>query len=266
MVAVDQAERARAVLVEVASAGWSESHAPDGELVFDLWVPSHRAAEIERLRGALLDAAVTAVVRSASESDDWRDGLRRHHQPIEIAGAIRIRPPWADRVEGIPEVVIDPGMAFGTGQHATTRGCLTLMLDLPRGSLLDVGTGSGVLAIAAAKLGHEPVVGIDADALAVEAAVRNAAVNGVRITVEHADATSGPLPTADAIVANITRMHVAALAARLPDTPPKWAVLSGFTLDDVASASGPWQELGYRVRAEVAEDGWAAVALEHAPR
>lgn len=175
-----------------------------------------------------------------------------------------MRPPWVAASVGPIDIEIDPGMAFGTGQHATTRGCLELMLDLASGSLIDVGTGSGVLAIAAVKLGHGPVLALDNDPLATEATKRNAEVNGVTLTVELADADARVLPTADVVVANITRLHVAALAANLAEDAPKHAVLSGFVVEDVSSAIGPWRERGYRSVATYAEDGWAAVRLDRA--
>ncbi|HMM48846.1 MAG TPA: 50S ribosomal protein L11 methyltransferase, partial [Miltoncostaeaceae bacterium] len=97
-----------------------------------------------RARG--LDVGAT----TAPQDDAWRDALRRFHRPVAIEGRLLVRPPWAEPQPGLADVVIDPGMAFGTAQHATTRACLTLLCSLPRrGALLDVGCGSGVLAIAA---------------------------------------------------------------------------------------------------------------------
>jgi ribosomal protein L11 methyltransferase len=111
--------------------------------------------------------------------------------------------------------VIDPGLAFGTGAHATTRLCLELLPDLPRGSLLDAGCGSGVLSVAAAKLGFSPVHALDDDHFAVETTVANAAANGVRVEARRADVTSDPLPSVDVVLANIALAAVEALADRL---------------------------------------------------
>jgi ribosomal protein L11 methyltransferase len=111
--------------------------------------------------------------------------------------------------------VIDPGRAFGTGSHPTTRLCLELLLELEPGSLLDIGCGSGVLSIAAAKLGFDPVIAIDRDSAAVEAAHANARVNGVRLQVHQADALTDPLPPSDAALANIDLGSIERLGERL---------------------------------------------------
>jgi ribosomal protein L11 methyltransferase len=112
-------------------------------------------------------------------------------------------------------VVIDPGRAFGTGAHETTRFCLELLLDVPRGRMLDAGCGSGVIAIAAAKLGFAPVVAVDVDDAAVDAARRNAAANGVALDIRRADALVDELPAADVAVANVSLEAVETLGVRM---------------------------------------------------
>ena len=103
------------------------------------------------------------------------------HRAVQVS-PLWIGPPWEDAPEVEP-VVIDPGRAFGTGAHPTTRLCIEMLLGIERGSVLDVGCGSGVLAIAARKLGFGPVTAIDVDEAAVEAAARNAQANGVEVDV-----------------------------------------------------------------------------------
>ena len=116
--------------------------------------------------------------------DDWAERWKRFHAPVLVGGRLWVRPPWeaAPLRPGVLDLVIDPGQAFGTGAHPTTRLCLELLLGLePRGSLADLGCGSGVLAIAAARLGFEP--GHRAwtpTAAAVDATHENARANGVR--------------------------------------------------------------------------------------
>ena len=117
-------------------------------------------------------------VTSSEVADDWRERWRSYHRPAVVRERLTVRPPWEPPGTTPLDVVIDPGQAFGTGAHATTRLCLELLLEVgPPGSLLDLGCGSGVLAIAAARLGFAPVVAVDNDPAAVAAANANAALN-----------------------------------------------------------------------------------------
>ena len=260
-VADAESELARGVLLECAPRGWSERRDRRGFVTFDLWIPGSQVGDLPALESAMTDAGVSVDVVVEDETSAWRDGLRRHHQPVDVRGQMRVRPPWSEPVEGACDIVIDPGMAFGTGQHATTRACLDLLLDLPTGRVLDVGTGSGVLAIAAAKLGHSPVIAIDFDPLATQAAIRNAEVNGVDVTVRRANGTEDPLPSAQIVIANITRRNVRALARHLTSPLPEHVVVSGFVADDIASATGPWIDLGFVIRRTVVDGEWAAVGM-----
>jgi ribosomal protein L11 methyltransferase len=145
--------------------------------------------------------------------------------------------------------VVDPGRAFGTGAHPTTRACVELLSRLRRGSLLDAGCGSGVLAVAAARLGFGPVFAIDNDEVAVEVTKRTAQVNGVRVAASRADVLADELPRVDVVVANIDLRAVEALLARHPAVT---AVTSGYLAVDAPSADG-WAGVD---RLEL--DGWAA--------
>ena len=149
-------------------------------------------------------------------------------------------------------IVVDPGRAFGTGAHATTRLCLELLQELPRGSVLDVGCGSGVLAIAAAKLGHAPVTAVDVDPDAVEATVHNAAANGVEVEALLADAATESLPAADAAVANIA---LAAVEEIVPTLDVRVALTSGYLERDVLELVG-YRRVARRTEAEWAADCW----------
>jgi ribosomal protein L11 methyltransferase len=151
--------------------------------------------------------------------------------------------------------VIDPGRAFGTGAHPTTRLCLELLQELggEGTSLLDIGTGSGVLAIAAAKLGYAPVVGIDHDQVTVETAIENARLNGVEIEVRYLEAIEEPLPEADVAIANVSATVAEVLASRLHAGR---LVVSGYFATESPVLPG------YRRIERRTLDGWAADLCE----
>jgi ribosomal protein L11 methyltransferase len=143
----------------------------------------------------------------------WEDRWRTFHQPVRV-GALWVGPPWETPPGDALAVVVDPGRAFGTGSHATTQLCLRFLQELERGSLLDIGCGSGVLSIAAALLGFAPVLGVDIEGPAIEATRENARVNGVPVEARLVSADD-PLPAAETAVANISLASVEALPDRL---------------------------------------------------
>jgi ribosomal protein L11 methyltransferase len=174
-----------------------------------------------------------------------------------VLGRFWVGPPW-EREQAPPgsEVIaIDPGRAFGTGAHATTRLCLELVQELPPTSLLDVGCGSGVLSIAAAKLGFAPVTGIDNEADAVETTIVNAEANGVEVAAHRVDALAGKLPSSEIVVANIALEPVERL---LPRLDARLVVTSGYLERDEPRVDG-WQRIDRRDR-----EGWAADLFERA--
>jgi ribosomal protein L11 methyltransferase len=193
-------------------------------------------------------------VRGEDVVEDWAERWRSFHQPARV-GSMWIGPPWLTPPDDALAVVIDPGRAFGTGGHATTQLCLELLEPVERGSLLDVGCGSGVVAIAAARLGFAPVLALDADANAVEATRANAAANDVEVEVRRGDALSAVLPLTDVAVANIALNVVEGVLARL--TSPV-AVISGYVASEQPKAHG------YRSRNRLEREGWAADLFERA--
>jgi ribosomal protein L11 methyltransferase len=178
----------------------------------------------------------------------WEDRWRAFHRPVRAAG-LWIGPPWEDRPVGELAVVVDPGLAFGTGAHPTTRACVELLARAERGSVLDAGCGSGVLAVAAARLGFAPVFAVDADRLAIEVAERTARANGVDVEPAVADVLVDGLPAADLVVANIELRVVEALLARRPAAR---AITSGYLVSDAPEPVG-WTRV-HRLELE----GWAA--------
>jgi ribosomal protein L11 methyltransferase len=179
--------------------------------------------------------------------DGWRDRWRAYHHPVR-AGRLWVGPPWHEPDPGSLAIVIDPGHAFGTGAHGSTRAALELLQGLPPSPFLDLGCGSGVLAIAALRLGFGPAAGFDLDPLALAAAAENARRNGVQIELRPADVLRDPLPPAPLWLANLQHDLLERLLRR-EDLPPA-IVASGL----VAS-----ETLGGAPRAVV--DGWAAEVL-----
>src|SRR4051812_19619732 len=158
----DDAEVALAELLTLAPAGVEEVDLPDDGLVeYAVYGAPGELPELPDLRAAAGGALVD--VRTSEVGDDWAERWRAFHKPVLVDHRLLVRAPWHEPAAGaLPEVVIDPGQAFGTGGHATTRLCLELLLALePGGALVDVGCGSGVLAIAAARLGWSPGAGPD---------------------------------------------------------------------------------------------------------
>ena len=203
----------------------------------------------------------TVVVRGEEVGEDWAERWKRFHVPILVGGRLYVRPPWEQAAvrPGVAEIVIDPGQAFGTGAHPTTRLSLELMLELePRGSFADLGCGSGVLAIAAAKLGFAPVIAVDSDAGAIAAARVNARENGVVLDrAERWDLRHDAPPPARAVAANLMRPLLLQLAPRLE--PPEALILSGLLdeeADEVAAAFAPLAE-----RRRLSDRGWTALLL-----
>jgi ribosomal protein L11 methyltransferase len=180
-------------MLELFPEGFEEV---EGEGRLELAAYTDAAGE-ERLRAAF------GSVEAAEAPEDWAERWREFHRGAQV-GALWVGPPWEQPPRDAVAVVIDPGRAFGTGGHATTRLCAELLQLLPRGSLVDVGCGSGVLAIAAMKLGFAPVVALDCDPAAIETAQENAGRNGVELELRLVDARAGPLPETDVAVANIT--------------------------------------------------------------
>jgi ribosomal protein L11 methyltransferase len=254
------AERALAAVLELAPSGVEQVDG-DGWVEYALYgapgeLPALPPGEAEV-------GGVRAQVSGSEVPEDWADRWRRFHRPVEVAGRLRVRPPWepAAARPGLTEILIDPGRAFGTGAHPTTRLCLALLLGLPAGgSFADLGCGSGVLAIAAARLGFRPVIALDNDPAALESTRGNAESNGVALDrVELLDLRGGPPPAADVAAANLVRPLLLELARgcwRRPRVLLASGLLAGEE-DEVAAAFAPMRE-ARRVGAE----GWSALLLE----
>ncbi len=238
-----------------------EEAAPDGAVRLILWTPPG-SADPDRLRAALAAAGIPGTVETAPEDPAWQDAMRRFHRPVEIAGTLLVRPPWDAPRPPLLDVEIDPGMAFGTAQHATTRACLTVLAGLePGGPLLDVGCGSGVLAVAARRLGWDPVTAIDHDPLSVTATIGNARRNGVALTVGLRTIGADRLPAAPTITANLTGTVLRMLAAALRAPAPRHLVASGMRPEEVDGVAAAFAPAGLIVDDRIDDDGWSTVLL-----
>jgi ribosomal protein L11 methyltransferase len=269
------AERVLAELLELAPGGVEEESGPDW-VEYAIYGPPGEIPAVPDLEVAAGEGLVE--ISSTEIPDDWADRWRDFHRPVEVAGGrLVVTPSWephpspdprtpggeADEVAGQLFVVVDPGQAFGTGAHATTTLCLELLLELAdrrvaRGPLADLGTGSGVLAIAAAKLGWAPVSGCDSEPAALEAAAANAVANGVEVELERINLREQPPPRVPAIVANLTAPLLEVVAARI-DAPPRWMVCSGLLATEIDRVTAALEGAGIEVSESRRRGDWAAL-------
>ena len=225
-------------MLELSPEGFEERE-KGAELELAAYTDAHGGARIAR------------AFRVVSEDDvpgDWAERWRTFHRPVR-AGPFWVGPSWEGAPADAVAIVIDPGLAFGTGAHATTRLCLEFLADVGRGSLLDAGCGSGVLGVAAAKLGFQPVYACDDDSLAVETARANAERNGAALTTLLGDVAVLDLPTVDVVVANIALDVVDSFAPRVNT---RELVTSGYLERDVPLLEG-FEHVERR-----SLEGWAA--------
>jgi ribosomal protein L11 methyltransferase len=279
-VAADRAELVLAELLALCPAGVEEQDLPDGIVEYAVYGAPGELPTLPALDAVVGDALVEVLTRELP--DDWSERWKEFHQGILLAPppgapvpALNVRPPWepaSDRARDALEIVIDPGQAFGTGAHATTRLCLELLLELAaelpaRGSVLDVGTGSGVLAIAASLLGFAPVAAVDNELESVLAAAENARVNGASIAVSRLDIRSAPPPglgAAELVLANLLAPLLRDLAHALAsaDRRPAHLIASGLLeheADEIAELFASVAGLSLRERRDRGE--WSALWL-----
>lgn len=276
-----EAELALADLLELAPRGVEEVTAPNGNADLIEYAIYGAAGELPDL-GALQAAVGGALVEVRSERvpDDWRERWKRFYHPLLIAGRLYVRPPWERAAErgGVTEVVIDPGQAFGTGTHATTSMCLELLVDAAgrqrrlrdllrfrrSRSLCDLGCGSGVLAIAAAKLGFRPVLGVDLEQSALAESDRNARRNYVEVELRRLDLRREKAPVADLVTANLTADLLAGVADlwAAADRRPGRLIASGFLAEEADRVLDRLAAAGLREKRRLTGRGWTAVLAE----
>jgi ribosomal protein L11 methyltransferase len=267
-----EAEPVLAQLLELAPAGVEEVSEPDGLAGVVEYAVYGAPGELPEL-GQLQAMAGGALVELRSERvpDDGGERWKRFYHPLLIGGRLYVRPPWERPAErgSVTEVVIDPGRAFGTGTHDTTAMCLELLLETApaprifarRRSFCDLGCGSGVLAIAAARLGFEPVLAVDLEQSAIEESGRNARLNYVELELRRLDLRHGRCPNADVVCANLTTAlleQVAASWANAGERPGE-LVASGFLGAEIERIGKALEPAGLSVRRTLARGDWGAL-------
>jgi ribosomal protein L11 methyltransferase len=254
----ERAELVAAELLALSPGGLEEVDLEDGLIELAIYGAPGEVADLGELRAVVGDALVDVV--TAEVPDDWSERWRDWHRPLDV-GPLRVRPPWEPARPGALDVVIDPGQAFGTGAHPTTRHSLELLCELPTGGpLADWGCGSGVLALAAARLGFDPVLACDHDPASVEATVAAAETNRISVTVSRCDLRRAPGPWAPTVTANLVRpllLEVAALMAR----PPERLIVSGLETGEPDEVVAAFARHGLREAARREGDGWSAILL-----
>jgi ribosomal protein L11 methyltransferase len=256
----DDAEFVLAELLELAPAGVEEVDLGDGVVEYAVYGAPGELPDLPELEAAAGGALVS--VRTEEIADDWGERWKAFHRPLRLGDRLEVRPPWEPGAGAAVELVIDPGQAFGTGAHATTRLCLESLLELPaRGAFADWGSGSGVLAIAAAKLGWDPVLACDHDPLSVEATAENARVNAVELAVERVNLREAPGPWAPTVAANLMRPLLLRVAELLVE-PPERMILSGLLVGEADEISVAFATRGLREARRSTLGEWGALVLE----
>ena len=235
-------------------------------------VPAGRHVELH-MRGERLPASreieATAnrwshTISEVEVSDDWRERRLADYEPDVIGSRLVVRPEWAPSPDPkLIDIEIAESAAFGGGTHPTTRTCLEWLLELPpAGSFADLGCGTGVIAILAARLGWSPVLALDVQPGSVEATRANAERNGVQVEAAVEDLSVEPPPTADAFAANVPAALHAKIAAGWRVTAPRGGLVSGFDRDEADAVTHAYAATGMHERRRASVGGWAVVVLE----
>ncbi len=258
-VRAEQAELVLAQLLDLAPSGVQESQLPDDVIEYAVYGAPGELPALPDLEAAAGDALVR--VSTEEIADDWAQRWRDFHRPLVLGDRLTVRPPWAPEGSTAIDVVIDPGQAFGTGAHATTRLCLELMLDQDRHrSFVDVGCGSGVLAITAVRLGFAPVIALDYDPAAVTATRANARLNDIEIDVRRFDLRTEQVPEGDLMAANVLAGPLRAWAASQRQLPPS-LILSGLLIAEAGGVAKAFAARGLIEHARPTRGEWAALGL-----
>jgi len=270
------AELVLAELIELAPSGVEEVDIDAHTVEYAVYGPPGELPELPDLEAAAGGALVK--VTTTEIADDWADRWREFHKPLVLGDRLSVRPPWEPPQATALDLIIDPARAFGTGAHATTRLCLELLLDLEpppvaldrrpsaatRPAVVDLGCGSGVLAIAAAKLGWQPVLALDYDPLSVDATLENAVVNDVRLEVRRFDLREQPVPAAPLVLGNLLAPLLLAWCEQLADGSaelPGLVIASGLLATEADTVAAAFAAVGLRETKRAIRGEWAALLL-----
>ncbi len=219
----------------------------------------------ERLRELLGSSPEITITQIREE--DWAEAWKAYFKP-ELIGQIVIKPSWETYQPQGPEIVVelDPGMAFGTGTHPTTRMCVLLLQELVRDStrMLDIGTGSGILAVTAAKLGANPILASDIDPMAVRIALENARLNGVEAQIQAVEGNLLALPIDEPFELVVANIIANAILEIIPGVPRVLRTGGRFLASGIIEERFPEVEetlnrSGFAIEKSLHQDGWVAV-------
>lgn len=262
---------------DVLDADVRDRYSTDRAVIKAYYAPDSKMEEnILRIREGMdrakeyLDLGEVEISLAVVNEQDWENSWKQYYKPVEVGNRIIIKPLWEAIESTNRDVVIelDPGMAFGTGTHETTRMCLALLEEAitPQCSVLDIGTGSGILSIGAAKLGAEKIVAVDIDSVAVKVARENAAINNAADKIEIicgnlTDCVNGKY---DIVVANIIADAIIMLSSGVRQFMNENGVYitSGIINHRLADVQESLLQNGFEIVKIVTEGDWAAVVCK----
>ena len=255
---------------ELIDANLSQQMPP--HVVVKAWYASPeeaRQAEVQLAvlkQATLLEAGDLSAITVEAKDEDWAENWKQYYKPMRVGHRLVIKPTWEGYVEQAGDLMIhmDPGMAFGTGTHETTRLCLEMIEQHYKGGpALDIGTGSGILAIALARVGTGPVLAVDIDPIAVKAAGENVGLNGLsgRVTVKQGDLTLDIAGRFSFISANILADIVISLAEPVKALLAENGLFlaSGIINDREEDVREAYLQAGYHLHDSRIMGGWAAL-------
>jgi len=279
-VAEEASQATEGRLVSVSS--WEEEKTadepcdPGAKAAFKAYLPLNSGGKVVELKKELKRIGWTLTAEPFKDDNDWTEKWKTGLKPVRVSfkgASVLVRPSWskAAKKPGDRVVEIDPGMAFGTGGHETTKMCLRALLRLLKdkkrkglnSSLLDVGTGTGVLAIAAMKLGVKKAVGTEIDSVALKVARSNAAANKAKITLTGLTPSRvrGRFPI---VIANILAPELKRLAPELVSKMEEggFLILSGILAPESGAVEQSFTALGLKPFRRYRDGDWAALVLE----